>query len=206
MNETTYYQKNKEKLLLYQKEYNLKNKDRYKTQYQKNKKKRLIYQKEYSLKNKETRKNYQQIYRNKNKEYFRIYRENNRENNKNTMKRYYNNNKFKKKLYIKNRREVNINFKMSGNLRVRLNCAIKNNQKVGSAVRDLGCSIEEFKKYIESKFECGMTWENYGKWHLDHITPLSWFNLENRNQFLVACHYTNYQPLWAEDNLSKSNK
>ena len=74
-------------------------------------------------------------------------------------------------------------------------------------VKDLGCSIEDFKKYIESKFQNGMSWENYGHdtWHLDHITPLDAFNLSDRNQFLVASHYTNYQPLWAKDNYSKSN-
>ena len=86
-----------------------------------------------------------------------------------------------------------------------MNRAIKNNWKNGSAVKDLGCSIEDFKKYIESKFQEGMTWDNYGlnTWHIDHITPLSWFNLEDRNQFLVACHYTNQQPLWARDNWEK---
>lgn len=73
----------------------------------------------------------------------------------------------------------------------------------GSAVRDLGCSIPEFKTYIENKFVDGMSWDNHGEWHLDHIKPLASFDLTDRSQLLIACHYTNYQPLWAIDNLKK---
>jgi len=88
--------------------------------------------------------------------------------------------------------------------------AIKIGQKSGSAVKDLGCSIDEFKEYIAKKFQPGMTWENWGKgkgkWSLDHILPLSYFDLGDRVQFLKAAHYTNYQPLWETDNLKKGYK
>lgn len=99
-------------------------------------------------------------------------------------------------------------FRLSMNLRTRVIKAMKNNSKVGSAVRDLGCSIEYFKSYLESKFEPGMTWENYGRkgWHLDHVIPLCNFNLVNRDEFLKAIHYTNIQPLWADDNHRKPKK
>ena len=72
----------------------------------------------------------------------------------------------------------------------------------------IGCSIPEFKFYIEGKFSDGMTWENYGYhgWHLDHIIPLAFYDLSNREQFLKAVHYTNLQPLWARDNFAKSGK
>lgn len=105
----------------------------------------------------------------------------------------------------RNRKKIDVHYKLSVNLRGRLRIALKNNQKVGSAVRDLGCSIEEFKKYIESKFQEGMTWDNYGLygWHIDHIKPLNSFDLTDRKQFLEACHYTNLQPLWAKDNYIK---
>ncbi len=76
-------------------------------------------------------------------------------------------------------------------------------QKVGSAVRDLGCSVDKLKKHLESRFRFGMTWENYGMWHIDHIRPLASFDLTDRVQFLQACHYTNLQPLWAPENLGK---
>lgn len=52
-------------------------------------------------------------------------------------------------------------------------------------------------------FEPKMTWDNYGKWHVDHIIPLVRFNLQDRNEFLQACHYTNLQPMWATENLKK---
>jgi hypothetical protein len=74
-------------------------------------------------------------------------------------------------------------------------------------VRDLGCSVEELKTHLESKFQTGMTWENwgrgFGKWNIDHVMPLSAFDLTERAQFLIACNYTNLQPLWYEENQSK---
>lgn len=65
-----------------------------------------------------------------------------------------------------------------------------------------------FKVYLESLFQPGMVWENYGNdgWHIDHVRPLSSFDLLDPVQFSQACHYTNLQPLWAKDNLSKGNK
>jgi hypothetical protein len=69
--------------------------------------------------------------------------------------------------------------------------------KAGSAVRDLGCTIPELMVYLEARFQEGMSWENYGAWHLDHIKPLVLFDLTDREQFLQAAHYTNLQPLWA---------
>lgn len=91
-------------------------------------------------------------------------------------------------------------------LRRRLRDALRGNAKTGSAVRDLGCTIPEFRAYIEVRFQAGMSWDNWGKWHLDHILPLASFDLTDRAQFLVACHFTNYQPLWAKDNQEKCDK
>lgn len=102
----------------------------------------------------------------------------------------------------------NVSFTLALKLRNRLNKAIKNNQKSGSAVRDIGCSIEELKIYLESKFQPGMSWSNYSRygWHIDHIEALSRFDLSNSEQLKKACHYTNLQPLWARDNLKKDNR
>jgi len=91
-------------------------------------------------------------------------------------------------------------------LRLRLYHALNHNFKSGSAVRDLGCSISGLKLHLESKFQPDMTWDNYGEWHIDHIKPLSKFDLTDRDQLLEACHYTNLQPLWAEENLKKGNR
>jgi hypothetical protein len=125
------------------------------------------------------------------------------------QKKEYNTlNRKKRVLYNKLRRQNNLNVRLADGLRTRLRFVIKGIIKSGSAVRDLGCSIEYLKAYLESKFQPGMTWDNYGKtgWHIDHIMPLSRFNLENREEFLKACHYTNLQPLWFYQNLSKQNK
>lgn len=93
--------------------------------------------------------------------------------------------------------------RIAKNLRIRLSIAVRKNQKTGSAVRDLGCTIPELKTYLESKFAPGMSWDNYGEWHIDHIKPLCQFNLSEESELKAACHYTNLQPLWASDNLSK---
>lgn len=115
------------------------------------------------------------------------------------------NNIEKRREYKNNRYNTNLNFKLGCLIRGRVNAAIKNGQKAGSAVRDLGCTIPELIKYFESKFSEGMTWENHGYngWHIDHVVPLSRFDLTDREQFLKACHYTNLQPMWAMDNWIK---
>lgn len=112
-------------------------------------------------------------------------------------------------LNYKNKKyNTNINFKLKVVLRARLRKSLKNDWKVGSSVELLGCSIEELREHLESKFEPGMTWENWSRtgWHIDHKEPLDSFNLQNKEELGVACNYTNLQPLWAEDNCSKSNK
>lgn len=75
----------------------------------------------------------------------------------------------------------------------------------GSPVTELGCTIEQFCRYIASKWQAGMSWENYGRlgWHLDHIRPLASFDLSKAEEFKAAAHYSNYQPLWARDNQRK---
>lgn len=183
----------------------LKNKEKIKRYHVKNKKLITSQHKLYVQSNKDKINEYHRIYYKNNKNKFKMYRNGLKTYYIKYRKQYREDNKSYFKNYNKKRRQSDINYKIVSNLRGRLNCAIRGNQKSGSAVKDLGCSIEEFKKYIELKFKPGMTWENWGRdtWHLDHITPLSWFNLENRNQFLISCHYTNYQPLWAEDNLHK---
>jgi hypothetical protein len=98
-----------------------------------------------------------------------------------------------------------LNRKIATNLRGRLSQAIRHNYKSGSAVKDLGCSIDDLRKYLESKFTSDMNWNNYGRkgWHIDHIVPLCKFDLTNEVELKRACHYTNLQPLGWRDNLEK---
>ena len=133
-----------------------------------------------------------------------------RRNNSEKISQYYQDNKEKinaqRRPYQRNKRKIDVNYKIAKNLRLRLYHALNHNFKSGSAVRDLGCSISGLKLHLESKFQPDMTWDNYGEWHIDHIKPLSKFDLTDRDQLLEACHYTNLQPLWAEENLKKGNR
>lgn len=115
------------------------------------------------------------------------------------------------RLYIAHKMKNDLQYKLASNLRRNLNSRLRGRLKAGSAVDDLGCTIEEFKLYIASKFYnepttgTVMSWENYGRygWHIDHILPLSSFDLTNREHILKVCHYTNLQPLWWWQNISK---
>ena len=68
----------------------------------------------------------------------------------------------------------------------------------------IGCTQEEVRMYVELQFEEGMSWDNYGEWHLDHKIPLS--SAENEEELSLLCHYLNLQPLWASTNVSKGAK
>jgi hypothetical protein len=141
--------------------------------------------------------------------YNKIYYQNNKEKILTQVKEWYLDNLeqilLQKKKYVKNRKAIDINFRLACNLRTRLNSALKNNSKLGSAVRDLGCPIEFFKDYIATKFHDGMTWGNYGSyWELDHIKELADFDLTDRKQFLEAVNYKNYQPLTIEEHKKKT--
>ena len=70
----------------------------------------------------------------------------------------------------------------------------------------LGCNFETARKHIESLFKPGMSWDNYGKWHMDHIIPCASFDLRCPVQQLACCYYKNLQPLWAFDNMSKGSQ
>jgi hypothetical protein len=70
----------------------------------------------------------------------------------------------------------------------------------------LDCNFGELKMYLESKFLPGMTWDNYGEWHIDHIKPCAIFDLTDLEQRKQCFHYSNLQPLWAIDNIKKGAK
>jgi len=110
--------------------------------------------------------------------------------------------------YIYKRKKEDFIFKFSYNVR----CLIKESFKRGTnqykksskSETILGCTIVEFRNYIKSKFTEGMTIENHGEWHLDHIKPLA--SATTEEEIIKLNHYTNFQPLWAIDNLKKGSK
>lgn len=158
-----------------------------------------LYHKKYCEVNKTSLKKEKEIYYKNNKQYFKDKNKINYENNKNIIFQKANKRK-------KNRLKEDINYKLTCNLRTRLSNALKRKQKSGSAISELGCSIESFKIHLEKQFQEGMSWDNYGEWHIDHILPLSKFDLSNKEELKKACFYTNLQPMWALENIKKGNK
>ena len=111
-------------------------------------------------------------------------------------------------VYQNNRTKVDPAFKLLKNMRSRLYHAVKRSQTVKSArtMKLVGCTPIFLKEYLEKKFKPGMTWENYGKWYVDHIKPCCQFNLESPEEQQACFHYSNLQPLWAEENYCKGKK
>jgi hypothetical protein len=107
------------------------------------------------------------------------------------------------------RKQTDIQYVIKRRLRFRLRHVVKQyGVKKDSAIELLGCTIEQFKIHIQSLFKDGMTWDLVLKAeiHIDHKTPCSWFDLTNIEEQRKCFHYTNLQPLWKLDNLSKNNR
>jgi hypothetical protein len=93
------------------------------------------------------------------------------------------------------RRKLDPNFKILSNSRIRIYYALKSNTKKSSTKELLGCTVEELWSYLEKQFKPGMTKENYGEWHVDHIKPCASFDLSKEENQKKCFHYTNLQPL-----------
>jgi hypothetical protein len=155
---------------------------------------------------------YREKYKEKRHINFKLYYEKNKEKLLNSrreyLKKYRQEHRKEKNKYSYIKYNNDVNYKLNVSMRSRLHISIKNGYKSGSAVKDLGCTIPELKIHLEKQFKEGMSWSNWSKngWHIDHINPLDNFNLLNREELLKAVNYKNLQPLWAEENLIKSNK
>lgn len=151
-----------------------------------------------------------------------IYRQNHKKEIKIQKQKYYNENKSSillknkqwrdknkekinkhAKIYRKNRRNRDINFKLRCYMITRLYSALKGFNKSAHTEELIGCTIEHLKQHLESKFTNGMSWKNYGKWHVDHIKSCASFNLSKKSEQYKCFNYKNLQPLWAVDNLRK---
>ena len=151
-------------------------------------------------KNPEYGQEYSRKYREEHKEYFVKSNKKWCENNKERLRSY-------KRKYQKDRLSWDIEYKLKTRLRGRLSRAMRTGQKRGSAVEDLGCSVEFLKSYLENKFTSEMSWKNYGEvWEIDPKKPLAAFNLADMVEFRVACNWRNLQPLLVHDNRSKGSK
>lgn len=122
-------------------------------------------------------------------------------------------NERKRIIYLKYklRRKVDIQFRLRVNLRARLKQALKKSNspkeyRKSSTMEYIGLNYKELKEYLESKFLEGMSWENYGKWHIDHIYPMSKVDLTKQENIKKVMNYKNLQCLWAVDNIKKGAK
>jgi hypothetical protein len=177
----------------------------------------MPFTKEYYQKNQEKIKQYQKEYREKNKEKSKEYQKEYREENKdkiNLKHKKYNYKEYQKE-YIKERRHCDPLFKLNSNINSLIYNSFKNKnyKKLSKSELILGCTFEEFKNHLESKFESWMTWDNYGKyngelsygWDVDHIIPIS--SAITKEDILRLNHYTNLQPLCSKINrYIKKNK
>ncbi len=108
--------------------------------------------------------------------------------------------------YVKRRRRTDSSFRIMGNLRHRIWRVLKGERKLVAFTKVLGCSADFLRQYLQAQFQPGMTWENYGKWHVDHKRPCATFDLSKKREQKKCFHYTNLQPLWAIDNIRKRAK
>jgi len=153
----------------------------------------------YYINNKHIKNTYNKLYYKNNKEKFYIYGKEYRKINKDKVN-------ISRSKWFKERYPRDIQFKLRYLLRSRFLLTIKKDYRKDSSLDLLGCSVSYFKKYLESLFKDNMSWDNHGKWHIDHIVPLSCFDLTDSEQISKAFHYTNLQPLWGADNIRKGGK
>lgn len=159
--------------------------------------------------NKEKTQKYYKAWQELNKEKRRKYKQEYDLQNKDKILEYQKQrNQIKEIKLLRNKRDSqkyknNLDFHLKRNLRSRLTKALKNNSKGSKTLNLLGCSIQYLKLYLKSKFAEGMSWDNYGEWHIDHKKPCARFDLSKPKEQRKCFHYTNLQPLWAIDNIRK---
>jgi len=112
------------------------------------------------------------------------------------------------RIYNRNRIRSSVEAYLSVIISKRLNRAARDYgfTKCASAKDLLGCPIGQLKAHLEAGFKDGMSWDNRGAWHIDHILPCASFNLSDPEQQRQCFHYTNMQPLWASENRKKGNR
>ena len=205
-----YYEANKDKMRESIKKYREENKDKMREYREENKDKIRESTRKYREENKDKIKESTRKYREENKDKIREYREENKDKMREHIKKYREENKDKIRESTKIKYKKNPNFRLRKLIRSRLINVLKNNdiKKTSKSAELLGCTIQEAREHIEKQFKEGMTWDNHGfkKWHIDHIMPCASFDLTDSDQQKKCFHYTNLQPLWAHENMSKGAK
>ena len=140
--------------------------------------------------------------------YFRKYRQNNLEKKRASQRKSQQRPEYKKKRRARENKRYHTDpqYRLAKKLSSRLRKALKGKTKSARTMKLVGCSIAHLQDHLEKQFQPGMTWENHGKWHVDHMMPCASFDLTDPEQQRQCCHYTNLQPLWATENISKNAK
>lgn len=151
---------------------------------------------------------YQKNHPEKVREYAHKHRLNNPEKIQESNHKYSTENREKINKYHRNRRCNDYEYRLVSNCRARIISVLKGVSKSASTMELLGCDMKTLWEHLESQFLPSMTRENHGMfgWHIDHIKPCNAFDLTDPKQQKECFHYTNLQPLWAEDNWKKKTK
>jgi hypothetical protein len=133
---------------------------------------------------------------------------NNKPRAKELAREFKANNKEHLRQYAKTKRQKDTNYREAVRMRNLLRSAIRSETGISSIWKYVGCSRAEFRRHIEKQFTENMSWENWGQsgWHIDHIKPLSHFDMISEDQKALAFHYSNTRPLWSQENWSKGNR
>lgn len=196
-----YYLRHKDEILAKAKSYRLANRSRIKERdrirYSKNSQAIKLKVSEYQKSNKEKCNLRKKLWASKNRQRVKL-----------SKLRWVKKNPDYKRKWIFNRRRNDVGFRILCSLRRRLYGTYLRKGWSNSASSLLGCSLEDFRIYLESKFEPGMTWENYGKhgWHIDHIVPCALFDLTKEDHRKRCFHFSNLQPMFALQNHKKAAK
>ena len=147
-------------------------------------------------------------------EYYSEWKKNKKEHLKEYQKKWRKENREKlretKRNYEKTRKHNDPLYKLIANFRTAIYQVLKENsiQKNGHYFEVLQYTPEDLIAHLENQFTDGMSWENYGEWHVDHLLPISLHNIQEigDEEFMKCWSLSNLQPLWADENIRKSNK
>ena len=142
-----------------------------------------------------------------NAEHYKEYRQQNKKHRAANHARWYRENKQRVFKYMNDRYHTHPDIRLKQRIGHRIREFLKGHgiDKKGHTLKYVGCTIEKLQCYIEKQFDEYMTWNNMGKWHLDHRIPCTAFDTNNIAEATAMWHYTNLQPMWASENFKKKN-
>ena len=212
-NSSQWYKSNRESVLKTRELWRKNNKEKIfhiNSQYRKNNKEKIVEcNKVYYQTNNEQIKSIVRLYRENNKSYInarnREYYIKNKYCIKKYQKEYRKNNRKSINEYIRNRRTKDVVFKLRHYISTGIRASLKSNKAGRNWENIIGYTVMDLKAHLEKQFSHNMSWTNYGKWHIDHCRPISWFD-NTEEGVLKAWELSNLQPMWAHENLVKGNR